>query len=64
MTIRIHTVTTTGPGSKADYRHADYHFQRHHTGDAPAPLPPLRPLWHDIAAGALLLAAFACWIFP
>ncbi len=37
-------------GSRADHRHSDYHFQRQHTGCAPDPLPPMRPLWHEVAS--------------
>lgn len=40
------------------YRREDYHFARHHTGAAPEPLPPMRPLWWDIASGA----GFACFV--
>lgn len=60
MTLSIHTVTTTVIG-----RHArgEARYLRQHTGPAPEPIAPLRPLWQDIAAGVLLLAFIGACVF-
>ncbi len=36
----------------------------HEWGNLHDRTPPLRPLWHDIAAGVLLLVAIVCVIWP
>lgn len=45
------------------YSRAEASFARQRTGDPPIPSPPLRPLWQDVAAGALLAVFIAALVF-
>lgn len=56
-------------GAKAEYRHQDYFFSRHHSGDAPEKTKMPRPLL-TIAAqvvvwlgGIYLISKFILWCY-
>lgn len=55
-------MTSKVPYMGAEYRPSDYRFARQQSGAEPLEQSkPMRPLWHDIAAAAVVFGLIALW---